>query len=155
MAMHLYLKMEDFNIHNIQFLDTKENTVMNGLFTKLIYSNSDLTMNGIFIVLPLQVQSLHKGILYFNHNQPSIENTIELERNILEYYADVYFKNTLTPIRCIESQLLQNSIKLSYNSPKAMQSSSSSSSGIYILKISGVWENATSFGLTFKFLHAL
>ena len=41
-----------FDIKNIGFLESKKNIIFDGKFTKLIYSDNYLTMNGIFFKFP-------------------------------------------------------------------------------------------------------
>ena len=48
--MNLFIKHDDFNINYLQFLNTKKNLIMDGNFTKIMYSNEIMSMSGLFIV---------------------------------------------------------------------------------------------------------
>ena len=48
--MYIVLKLEEFDINNIFFLERVKNTVMdNSNFSRVIYSNNIFTLNGIFV----------------------------------------------------------------------------------------------------------
>ena len=51
--MNIVLNHNDFNIENINLLKKRNNTVIEGTFTKFTYSNENLTMNGIYLQLVL------------------------------------------------------------------------------------------------------
>jgi hypothetical protein len=50
--MNILLDSLNFNIHNVFFLEKKKNTVIDGSFTKLVYSTNYFTMNGLYFTLP-------------------------------------------------------------------------------------------------------
>ena len=41
---NIILKLNTFKYENIQYLDTKKNIIMNGNFTKIIYSDNNITL---------------------------------------------------------------------------------------------------------------
>ena len=49
--MNIVLNQNDFDIENINLLKKRNNTVIEGSFTKFTYSNEFLTMNGIYLQL--------------------------------------------------------------------------------------------------------
>ena len=52
--MNLYIDSTEYNIDNVQFLESIKNTVMNdSAFVRIIYSNKLLTLNGIYVSLKL------------------------------------------------------------------------------------------------------
>jgi hypothetical protein len=51
--MNIILDVNQFEIRNIGFLESKKNNIIDGKFTKIIYSDSCLTMNGIFFNFPI------------------------------------------------------------------------------------------------------
>ena len=63
--MFLLLDPKDFNIKNIYFLEKKSNKLMDGFFTKIIFTNSFMTMNGIFLKLAIQKSPLIQKTSYF------------------------------------------------------------------------------------------
>ena len=57
--MNIILNIQDINDieQTVKFLDTKRNNIMNGEFTKLIFSDEYITLNGLYLNCPLFVQS--------------------------------------------------------------------------------------------------
>jgi hypothetical protein len=51
--MIILLQLTQFILSNISFLEKKVNMIMDGFFVKLSYSDECMTMNGIFIELPV------------------------------------------------------------------------------------------------------
>lgn len=47
--MNLILKIEQFHIYYLIFMNVKNNMVIDGKFTKLIYSNHHIILNGLYI----------------------------------------------------------------------------------------------------------
>ena len=109
--MILSVPLRHFNCHfMILFPPVKNNMMLHGLFTRIIYSTQNVTMNGIFIT----IQHCSKGAIY------------TLERDILNT-----FKTTKHPVDCIERQVSKQILKST-------------------LKISGIWETETTYGLAYK-----
>ena len=46
--MNVVLDLNDLHEQYICFLETKKNIVIDGYFTKILYSNDIVTMNGIY-----------------------------------------------------------------------------------------------------------
>jgi len=108
----------DLNIYNknhIYFLEPKPNLLIQGTFTKMIYTGEDFTINGIY--------------LYNTLNENLLET---FETEVLDHYA----KHTNTS---------KEPTKHVLTSPHKRSSSQ-------ILKLSGVWENETNYGLTCKWI---
>ena len=51
--MNLACNIFDFEIENTFFLDIKKNIIIDGTFTKMIYSTSNVTFNGIYLIFPI------------------------------------------------------------------------------------------------------
>ena len=92
--MIITLDLSKFNLTNMFFLDTKRNIIMDGNFTKLIFSNDWFVMNGIYILFPIEhtgsEKIMNKTQIRFNpflqYNQTLISEFSKLEKKILEYY---------------------------------------------------------------------
>jgi hypothetical protein len=57
----VFNSIEDLEVENISFLDTKKNNIIDGNFTKIIYNDEFTTLNGIFIyVSPLFFEDIQK-----------------------------------------------------------------------------------------------
>lgn len=142
--------------NNIHFLDTKINNIMVGDFTKLIYTNENMTLNGLYILSNLRLQhekkdGVHrvKQVVHFqcNHlqNISVIHDFIQIERKMLDLYVE-YKQCTKRPKFILQQQLMNDSIQL-YNEPSLQHSNT------VVLKISGIWETDSTYGITYKFIH--
>ena len=56
--MNLLCDVSMFQSHHICFLDTKKNMVIDGFFTKIIYSDLSVSLNGLYILCPLESLSI-------------------------------------------------------------------------------------------------
>jgi hypothetical protein len=118
--MNIILDVNSVEIKNVSFLDSKKNIIVNGKFTRLMYSNSFLTMSGLYINFPINLQYInthdsnlfgisrtnnyiedilndspsHKNIVFFNVNNPNNVNIIkqicDLEYKLLNYYKSEF-----------------------------------------------------------------
>ena len=52
--MNLACNISDFEIENTFFLDIKQNIIIDGTFTKIIYSTSNVSFNGIYLIFPIK-----------------------------------------------------------------------------------------------------
>ena len=55
--MNIIINPASFNSKCIFFSDKKKNNIINGCFSKIIYSPEYFTMNGIFFVIPFTIKS--------------------------------------------------------------------------------------------------
>ena len=132
--MNIIISPTDFNIQHLFFTDTKNNIIMEGIFKKIIYSNECILMNGIFIEIPK----------FFT--KQNMQFFFDLEKNIIQNYKILYNiskKENLT----FQKQVDNNTIRVY----KERQSAAYKQT-IYIMKISGIWETPTDFGLTYKII---
>lgn len=150
----MYNKYTEMIAENFDKMDTKnifimqpiKNTLINhGLFYKLLYSNNLFTLNGIYIKFKLDDINFLNGRLFYNMNINNIDiiNKLEaIEKFLLEKInidknidKKIYFK--------IKDQIKSGNIKLNIYIPDI------------ILKISGIWENENSIGLSYKIFPAV
>ena len=52
--MNLLCDVSMFQVNHIFFLDTKKNMVIDGKFTKIVYSDSVVSLNGLYIYCPIE-----------------------------------------------------------------------------------------------------
>jgi len=154
--MNLAYKLDQIDLQNIYFLDSKKNIIMDGQFTKIAYSDAFLTTSGISIVIPFVSPSLdktyNKSILKFHtadiHNNRIMYELIRIEKYILSYY-----KSTTHSSKTINTTLADHirtgNIKI-YRDITNIQNNPK-----YVLKISGIWEDPTRIGLTYKFMESI
>jgi hypothetical protein len=130
---------------------------MDGNFTKLLYSNDSFTMNGLYILFPIESFNVEKNgskvILKFNPYQSGNLNVVQefskLELRIIEYYKNLSkCKSKISGF--LSKQMYSGSMKLyrDYNSGDNKKNNNVQ----YIIKISGVWETYEEVGLTFKLI---
>lgn len=127
--MNILLSLKHINNDFIFFSDPIKNSIIeNGTFTRLIYSDHFMTLNGIYI--------------WFDSTELSQremnETLVELEKAIL-FKIDIVHKNAQYKIRDHLKHLNSRSVD-EFKLNKC------------ILKISGIWETNIEYGITFKFL---
>ena len=133
-------ELDNYDNNNIFIMQPIKNTLINqGLFYKLLYSNNLFTTNGIYIKLHFQNTQYINNRLYYDlsniKNEEIFNKIINLERYLLQK-VNSNKKNLCK----IFEQLKNGNEKSSTNNP------------IIILKISGVWENDNSIGISFKII---
>lgn len=121
------LLLEHIESYNKQFLfflpPVKNNLIVNSIFTRIIYSPPMISFNGLYLSIPFSEIS-----------QPVILQKLnDIENDILSVYTSSNKKKNLH----IKQLLLY---KLSQITDKV------------ILKISGIWESETAFGLAYKLI---
>ena len=173
--MNIVINPTKFNIQNIFFLDKKKNNVIDGCFSKIIYSSDCFTMNGVFFVIPFVSKStLHSTpsaygklserdvpghkyfteskytVCFYTHEVKNLQYITllsEIENMIINTYKEM---NGLK--KCNNLVLTNQLYKGFFRIYKEKQSCKSSNETKYMLKISGVWENADEVGITYKFI---
>ncbi len=130
--MNLVLKLNELSYSNIFFYESVKNTVMNdSSFIRIIYSNSDIILNGIYIKI-----DVYKD----NNNIELLDQVDNLEKTILNQYTIDKLQN-----HKLRDQLNYHISKINNNTKNIIYS--------YLLKISGIWETDTVIGLTYKFIY--
>ena len=151
--MNIVLNHNDFNIENINLLKKRSNTVIEGTFTKFIYSNENLTMNGIYLQLVLYNMVLNQddGIIsltyqpYDKQNLEYIQYITNVEMDILRYYNNMNASNKKM-VGILTNKLYSGNIR-------SKISKSSKVNNILTIKISGIWETTNEIGLAIKIIH--
>jgi hypothetical protein len=128
--MNIVLDNQSIDIKKIGFLDTKKNIIIEGNFTKIIYTESFITINGIYIYFPVIINNVfntsnsssHLNQLeknsYRNYisflpstNQPLINHIKEIENKIIDYFRQEFRCNKKT-LNALYNQLMSGKIKL-------------------------------------------
>ena len=142
-----------YNLANIHFLDKKTNIIMDGVFSKIIFSDSHIIMNGLFFDFPIKHimtnRVYSRDILQLDviSNKDILQKIIDIERQLLHYYSQ-YFNVQNKIITCNLKNQIQNGYVKYY---KSYDSTSETKNQFYI-KISGIWENSKEIGITFKII---
>jgi len=152
----LTIPLREITEENIFFLDSKNNIIMDGMFTKITYLHECFSMSGIYIHIPISIKNIEvnpilqqKYTIYFSieTHVELIENIESLERCILNKYKDL--QNNKIPVYSIHQSLQQGSFKI-FKESKILQNNID-----FSLKISGVWENNKNYGLSYKIIDAV
>lgn len=154
-----------FSIENLFFMDRVKNVIMkNGDFIKFLYSDQDCVMNSLYFQVPLivsgQEKSFHKTrLLYDNLNNINISYTRQIyliEKTILDYFAN----NGKKPIYKISENMYNGNIHFSESEQNPVAAATApppppilNTKGKFIIKFSGIWENNTEYGITYKFIY--
>ena len=149
--MNIVMDISQCRLENIHLLETKSNIVMDGNFTKIIYSDDSISINGVYVLAPFLVSNINDGfynnnLIYFNplQNAALIKEIGRLEHNVLSYYKKVRSIDKINGSPLM-SQLHNGNVKV-YRETAHIHGSK------YFLKISGVWENTSEIGITYKFI---
>lgn len=146
--MNIVKNIEQYNKDYVYFCDPIKNNIMNnGQFIRIVYSTSLFVLNGIYINLNINHLTTDK---YYNKYKCTFDIT--------------QYKELIEKIRTIEEELLKKAdIKdkipqykiyeqLKNGNIKVFSETSEKIGHSFILKIAGIWETETEYGLTYKFL---
>ena len=129
--------IENFNKSNIFIMPPIKNTLIHeGLFYKLLYSNSLFTSNGIYVKISLIDTKYINGRLNYDisKNSKILNKIVNIENYILEKV-----NTDKKTHHKIYDQIKTGNIKSNNNSE-------------IIIKISGIWENDNSIGVSYKII---
>ena len=153
--MNIINEMSQVELRNLFLMESRKNIILDGKFTKITNSDEYFSTNGVFIHTPLSLVTIdkqsNKTFLKFPvNNKQNVKLIIglsQIEQSILEYYKHLMNSN--------KQILLSLSDNLRNGCVKLYRECFNSGSSSYVIKISGVWEDQTRIGLTFKFLDAI
>ena len=151
--MNIVLNHNDFNIENINLLKKRNNTIIEGTFTKFTYSNENLTMNGIYLQLPIHNMVMNQNDKlsaitfspYDKHNIEYIQHVTKIELDILKYYNNI-IASTKKCVSTLSNKLYSGNIR-------SLLINKSKINNILTIKISGIWETNSEIGLAIKLIH--
>ena len=135
--MNIIINLSNFDIKHVFFTDTKNNIMMEGIFKKIIYSNHCILLNGIFIELPKLF------------TKSSLNSFFELEKHIIQNYKILYGISKRENFT-FQKQFENNNIRIYKERLNLYSKYNTTYTTTYIMKISGIWENSTDFGMTYK-----
>ena len=145
--MNIVKKIEQYDENSIFFCEPIKNTIMNeGTFIRILYSTNNITLNGIYLLIQLsdiiseKYYNKNKCTFNINSHKELIEKIKIIEENLLKKIEI----NSKIPQFKIYEQLINGNIKF-------FSDYFSKSNNSFILKISGIWETQTHYGLTYKF----
>ena len=145
--MNLVKQINQYDNKCLFFCEPIKNNIMNeGIFIKILYSNENISLNGIYLLVQFcdivceKYYNKYKCSFNILNNKDIINNLKLIEEEILKKY-----NTTKTPCYKIYEQIKCGYIKM-YSIIGIKQTSS------FVLKISGIWETPQNYGLTYKFI---
>ena len=148
--MHLVTSLDQYEDKYIYFMEPIKNTVIpNSNFIRIYYSNNDFILNGIYILLDIYNMSTEKYYNKFkctfdkNINMEIVNKLKDFEIRLLEKFNS-YEK---TPQYTLFNQLTLGSLKIFSDQDTIFKNNMK-----FILKVSGIWENLSEYGITYKFI---
>lgn len=149
--MNIFCKLikniEQYNEDCVYFLEPIKNNIMNnGNFIRIIYATSSFVLNGIYINIKINNISIDK---YYNKYKCSFDVT--------------QYKELIDKVRIIEERIIKkigiiNKIpqykiydQLKNGNIKVFSDTFDKIKNTFLLKIAGIWETETEYGLTYKF----
>jgi hypothetical protein len=146
--MNIVKKIEQYDQKCVFFCEPIKNNVMNeGNFIRILYSNYNLTLNGIYLLITLndilseKYYSKYKCTFNPVNHKELISKLKIIEEELISKYN---FVDKIPQFKIYE-QLTNGNIKMSVDIGNKSQCN-------LILKISGIWETQEKYGLTFKFM---
>lgn len=168
--------INDIDTNYIIISDPINNSIIpNSKYYKIIYSNKIYSLNGIFINFNFKNSSINFNNnnidINYKDNYPVINKIKSLEKSLLDKFINInkkptYKLNDLLNTNCIKYNQIENYSVYSNNINNDI-SHDNTVQNIFInnsidnytnilenivLKISGVWESNTCYGITFKFI---
>ena len=152
--MLLVYDLNDISIDNVFFLETRNNIIMDGKFTKIIYSDENVVMNGLYMTLSINEFIFDKSYSRISMKHTKNNDILIKKISDIEYYILNNFKhingNAKRTKYLLKEQLETMSVKVYRdNYPYA---NNNHIYGKIVLKISGVWEDNNSVGITYKLM---
>jgi len=152
--MNLVFTIDQYDDDDVYFCDGIKNNIMSeGKFIRILYSNSLLVMNGINLLITLndvsveQYYNKYRCTFNANNHRHVVESIRQIEEDLLKKYQNTVNDSYKKPVYKISDNFRMGNIKLFLDSPEKLPMT-------FMLKISGVWETETQYGLTYKFLKA-
>jgi hypothetical protein len=146
--MNIVKNIDQYDKENVFYCDPIKNNIMNeGLFIRIIYSTPNFSLNGISLLIHLndvyceKYYNKYKCIFNTTTHREIIEKIKVIEENILR---NANLKGKMPQYKIYE-QLKNGNIKIISDISKIPNN-------LFMLKISGIWENETQYGLTYKFI---
>jgi hypothetical protein len=146
--MNIIKKIEQYNEDNIFFCDPiKNNIMLEGNFIRILYSTPICVLNGIYLSVLINHYSIEK---YFNKYKCLFDITSHL--NIINKIKDIE-SGILRKIN-IKGKMPQYKIfeQIRNGNIKIFSDNIERNNTMFVLKIAGIWETDTNYGLTYKFL---
>ena len=147
--MNISISLDQYNEDYIYFCDPIKNNIMDdGMFIRILYYTPIFALNGLYIAININYTTIEK---YYNKYKCCFDvniykNIIEqirlIEENIIK---KINIKGKIPQFK-IYDQFKNGNIKIFF------KENTDNKSNIFLLKIAGVWETDTYYGLTHKLI---
>jgi hypothetical protein len=144
--MYIVKTIEQYDDSNLILCEPIKNNIMiDGQFIRIMYSTQNMTMNGVYLLIQLndvvceKYYNKYKCIFNIMKHKELIEKIKTIEETILKKY-----NIKKIPFLKIYEQIRYGFIKIFNDIGNQSQYN-------LVLKISGIWETETNYGLTYKF----
>jgi hypothetical protein len=152
--MNILINHFQFDTNNTFFMDKKKNIIVNGSFSRLLYSNSFFVMNGLHFEFPIVdyriINTNQNSELVFSpykdSNMSYVSDFVKIENSLLTNYKMIYGINKSVSA-VLSKQLHSGNMKLYRNLHKKKMNPTQ-----LVIKISGIWETDNEIGLATKLL---
>ena len=146
--MNLAFELNQFCGNHIFFMDTKPNSLIDGLFTKVNYCDEQFTMNGIYLTFPGEVLDATSSTHKMRIESGFYRSLCEIEQEMLRSYLIV--RNNKPVGSLVAQNKLSETMQIKYDivgvKPNWKQ-------GQIVIKISGIWENKQGHvGLSYRII---
>lgn len=149
------LQLQQFNNYYTLYGPRTNNTIVqNSNYISLKYSTEICSFNNITLMFTLQDFTIDE---YFNKykcdykssalNELTMNKLLLIEKQILHKFKQ---KTSSSPVYKLENQLKDNS-RLKLFSTKHTRMGAHHKQGTFLLKISGIWETSSEYGIIYKF----
>lgn len=161
--MNFAIDMQHFSLNNILLLEPTTNIVMSGSFTKINYITEWFTMNGIYIMFPIDVIDVYgagtkmqmKYNPYTSVNSAILHDIAKMEHKLLDMYMHTHLRSVKKQIS-LSRQLQTGNMKIYKEMiagviappPEGFRRK------MYMIKISGIWDSNDECGITYKLFEA-
>jgi uncharacterized CHY-type Zn-finger protein len=146
--MNIAKRIDQYDNNSVILCDPIKNNIMTeGNFIRILYSTQNITLNGIYIVITLNNITCEKYFskyrCFFNmlSHKELLDKLQIIEENILGKYRTI----DKIPQYKIYEKIKNGNIKIFNDVGNKCVCS-------FILKISGIWETQSNYGLTYKFI---
>ena len=151
LIMNIIYKLDHVDTTGVYFSDKKKNMLMEGSFTKLLYSDEHITTIGLYLQCPFKshAKSILSNKCFLtmkpNENVDIVQKIKNIESFLMTYYVQ-YTQTTKRPTYLLSEKMDSGNIKY-YSKLNNIHKNYH-----IILKISGIWESDEECGITFKFI---
>ena len=156
--MNVAMKIAQFDPQCVWFRDVKKNMIIDGKFTKLIYTHEWMTLVGVVLLIPIFVESIeiNMGKIYIHYVCDNLE---AIEHDILDTYQRLFncnYKLKKCKFQTAAAHGLDKRKMLAFplasNWGARTEKWKEKHNYHLHLKIIGVWETDSEVGITYKYV---